>query len=68
MTLPLFLFPVTGILCPSIAWMVDSPVANNVAIAVMSVRCLLPIQDLEGMEYAKHRLDSFKNKVSSNNA
>jgi hypothetical protein len=48
--------------------MPGSPVTDNVTIAAISADCAHPVQDLEGMAYAKRRLGTFKNKVSSNNA
>jgi hypothetical protein len=45
-----------------------SPVADNDAIAAISEVAAHPVRDLEGMAYAKRRLDTFKNKVKSKNA
>jgi hypothetical protein len=39
--------------------------ANNVAIATISAGSSLPVGDLEGMKYAKCRLDSFKKEEQS---
>jgi hypothetical protein len=38
---------------PSIAGILGSPITNNVAIATMSAGCSLPVQDLEGIDFAK---------------